>query len=228
MMPGFPIRLLTFVLPAVIAAAAVIAGAVLILALAGGRGAGVFKRQGVAWGLTALMVVAAIGIGSAKALAGSLNPEETPQSAPPAGETVPPGLQQGPGTFPSYVRDGAGVLSDGTERELYERNLRLCENHSAVIGVVTCDYDRDDLYDYAIRRGEAMGLTDYDFIVVLDIRGGVYGMIQGMALVDDFTDDDCARYARDYMEQAFVSGDYDSAVLRLTQALENWYGAYDS
>ena len=38
--------------------------AVVVLALVGGRGASVFKKQGVAWGLTALMIVAAIGIGS--------------------------------------------------------------------------------------------------------------------------------------------------------------------
>lgn len=203
MLPVFPIRLLMLALPAVIAAG--------VLAYAGTRGAGVFKKQGVAWGLTALMVVAAIGIGLAKTSAGN-----TPE----------PDYQQGPGTFPSYVRDDAGVLSNGTERELYERNLRLYENHGVVIGAVTCNYGRDDLYDYALQRAEDMGLGGYDFIVVLDIRGDNYWLIQGYDLLPYFTDEDCSDYVYEYMERDFARGDYNAAVLNLTEALEDWCDDY--
>ena len=179
--------------------------AVAVLAVVGGRGVSVFKKQGVAWGLTALMIVAAIGIGSMKAFAGSRTPEEAPQP---------------------YVRDDAGVLSYNTLTQLAQRNQRLYDKYGVVIGVVTCNYGRDDLYDYALKRAEELELRDYDMLVVLDIRGGVYGMIQGMALVNDFTDDDCARYARDYMERYFAAGDYDSAVRDITEMLELWYGIY--
>ena len=204
-LPVFPIRLLMLALPVAIAA--------VILAFAGGRGVNVLQKQGVAWGLTALMIAAAIGIGFAK--------------APTFDHPIPdPGLLQGPGAFPSYVRDDAGVLSDGTERTLYERNLRLYGDYGVVIGVVTCNYGRDDLYDYALNRAQAMDLGGYDFIVVLDIRGENYWLVQGADLVGDFTDDDCGDYAWNYMEQAFAGGDYDSAVLKLTQALEDWYGRY--
>lgn len=207
MMPVFPIRLLLIVLPVVIA------GVLLIVLTATGRGQKKFGRQAVAWFVTSLMVVAAIGIGYGKAHA-----SKVPEPAP--------GLQQGPGTFPSYVRDGAGVLSDRTERELYDRSLRLYGDYGVVIGVVTCNYGRDDLYDYALDRAGEMGLGGYDFIVVLDIRGDNYWLVQGADLVRYFTDDDCADYAWDYMEQAFAGGDYDSAVLKLTKALEDWYGGY--
>jgi hypothetical protein len=44
--------------------------------------------------------------------------------------------------------------------------------------------------------------------------------------VDRFTDDDCSTYAYSYMEQAFARGDYDSAVLSLTQALAQWYNTH--
>ena len=197
------------IVPLVIAAA--------ILAFAGGRGVSVFKKQGVAWGLTALMIVAAIGIGYAKASVSGPTPEAAPRPTAPVSETVPP---------VNYVRDDAGVLSYNTLTLLDQRNQRLYNKYSVVIGVITCNYGRDDLYDYALRRAEELDLRDYDMLVVLDIKGKTYGMIQGAALVDDFTDDDCDQYARDYMGNAFDSGDYDSAVRDITEMLELWYGIY--
>ena len=215
--PVFPIRLLMIILPVMIA------GVVLIAVSATDKGMKAFGRQGVAWFLTSLMIVAAIGIGYAKA---PVNSNPIPDIAPPSEAPPSDGLQQGPGTFPSYVRDDAGVLSDRTERELYERNLRLYGDYGVAIGVVTCNYGRNDLYNYAMRQAEEMNLGGYDFIVALDIRGDNYWLVQGADLVDDFTDDDCADYAWDYMEQAFAGGDYDSAVLDLTEMLELWYGIY--
>ena len=176
-----------------------------VLAFVGNRGVSVFKKQGVAWGLTALMIVAAIGIGYAKAPVSGPAPEVASQP---------------------YMRDDAGVLSYNTLTQLTQRNQRLYDKYGVVIGVVTCNYGRDDLYNYALKQAEKMDLRDSDFIVVLDIRGGEYGMIQGIDLVDDFTDDDCGRYARDYMMDAFSAGNYDKAVLDITEMLEAWYGVY--
>lgn len=207
LLPVFPIRLLMIVLPVVIAVV------VLMVAAATDQRQKAFGRQGVAWFLTSLMIVAAIGIGYGKAHASSV-PEPAPD------------LQQGPGAFPVYMRDNAGALSNRTAQELYQRNLRLYENHGVVIGVVTCNYGRDDLYNYALKQAEEMNLGDRDFIVVLDIRGDNYWLVQGADLVDDFTDDDCADYAWDYMEDAFAARDYDRAVLDLTEMLELWYGIY--
>ena len=215
LLPIFPIRLLMLVLPVAVAAA--------ILAFAGGRGVSVFKKQGVAWGLTALMVVAAIGIGYGRAHASNAAepaPDFQPGSSP-ALELVPPGEAPQP-----YVRDDVGALSYNTLTLLTQRNQRLYDKYGVIIGVVTCNYGRDDLYNYALKRAEEMDLRDSDFIVVLDISGDNYWLVQGADLVDDFTDDDCSDYAWDYMEDAFAVGDYDSAVLSLTQALEDWYGRY--
>lgn len=211
MMPVFPIRLLMLVLPVVIAGA--------VLALAGGRGVSVLKKQGVAWFLTSLMIVAAIGIGYGKAHASTV-----PEPAP--------GLVQGPGTAPNaaaagyFLLDDAGVLSDDTMASLIARNQRLYERYGVVIGVVTCNYGRDDLGSYVDRRGEEMNLGRRDFIVVLDIKGDNYWLGRGEDLADDFTDDDCSDYAYRYMEDAFASGDYDRAVLDLTEMLQLWYGVY--
>lgn len=174
----------------------------------------IFKTQAGAWLFTIVMVIAAIGIGYAKSPANSPAPE--------------PGLQQGPGQSPSdyYIWDNANVLSDRTLRELDQRNERLWRNHSVVIGVVTCNYGGDDLYDYALQCAEDMGLGGYDFTVVLDISGENYWLVQGDKLTRDFTDGDCSDYAYNYMEASFAKGDYDKAVLSLTEALENWYEDY--
>lgn len=215
--PVFPIRLFMLILPVAVA------GAVLIGIAATDKGMKAFGRQGVAWFLTSLMIVAAVGIGYGKAHASDI-------SVP-----VPePGLVQGPGTAPNaaaagyFERDDAGVLSDDTMAELIARSQVLYEKYGVAIGVVTCNYGRDDLYDYALKQAEDMGLGGYDFIVVLDISGDNYWLVQGADLVDDFTDDDCSDYAYDCMERYFAAGDYDRAVLKLTTALEDWYSNYFS
>ena len=108
MAPVFPIRLLMLVLPVAVAAG--------ILAGMKDRGGNPFKKQGAAWGLTALMIVAAICIGYAKAPVFGPIPD-VPQSTPPIRETIPPGYN--PTTL--YIRDDANVLTDSTENELASR-----------------------------------------------------------------------------------------------------------
>ena len=194
--------------------AAPIAIAAIILAAAGKREAGVLKKQGVAWGLTLLMVIAAIGIGYAKAPANNPAPK--------------PDLPNAPADGLFYVRDDANVLSSQTERELSQRNTRLWNSYQVSIGVVTCNYGRDNLDEYALKCAEEMGLGGYDFIVALDISGDNYWLIQGSDIRRDFTDAQCSDYAYDYMEDYFARGMYDEAVLDLTEMLEAWYGVYYS
>lgn len=206
-------RIALFILP--VAALGILLG---VLVAGVKKGTNIFKLPAVAWMLTGVMVVIAIGIGI-----GKTEGSHVPEPAPTPGS----GLQQGPGSYPSYVRDDASVLSAQTERELAERNQRLWERHSVTVAVITCNYGRDDLGDYAYRQAAAMGLGGYDMIVALDISGDNYWLVQGDDIRRDFTDDDCSNYAYDYMEDYFVRGMYDDAVLELTAALEDWYGSYD-
>lgn len=172
----------------------------------------IFKTQAGAWLFTIVMVTAAIDIGYAKSpLAGTQEPR--------------PDVPNAPASADSYVWDDANVLSGQTERELDERNERLWNTYSVTIGVVTCDNERD-LGDYALACAEKMGLGGYDFLVALDIAGENYWLVQGDDIRRVFTDDDCSDYAYDCMEKHFAAGDYDNAVLSLTDALERWYGDY--
>ncbi|MBD5099196.1 MAG: TPM domain-containing protein [Clostridiales bacterium] len=180
------------------------------------------KKQGVAWFLTIVMIAAAIGIGYNKAHA-----SRTPEPDLPS-QTIPPGYSETipPVSTDSFVWDNARVLSDRTVRALDERNDRLWNNYSVTVGVVTCDYGGDDLYGYALQCAEDMGLGGYDMIVVLDIRGDNYWLLQGDDIREYFSDKTASDYAYDYMEEPFAWGDYDSAVLQLTEMLEAWYGVY--
>lgn len=188
-----------------IALALVAAGAV--------AGKNVFKKQGVAWGLTVLMVFAAVGIGYARSpVVGTPEPRPDVPNAPASGQ--------------SYVWDDAQVLSDREVQVLNDRNDRLWDRYSASIGVVTCNYGGDDLYDYALQCAADMGLGGYDFTVVLDIQGNNYWLLQGNDIRRDFTDNDCSNYAYEYMEYEFAHGFYGEALLSLTEALEVWYGNY--
>lgn len=162
------------------------------------------KKQSVAWIITIALVIAAVGIGCSKGGA-----PKTPQQ-----DAV------------SCVWDDAQVLSDRTVRTLDDRNDRLWNRYSVTIGVVTCNYNRDDLYEYAMEQFEEMGLGSYDMIVVLDIRGDNYWLYTGNDVAWDFSDQDCMDYTYSYMENWFARGNYDNAVLDLTEALEAWYRSY--
>ena len=167
------------------------------------------KKQGVAWLLTIVMIAAAIGIGYARAHASHGN------------GPAQPGL---PGSSDSFVWDDANALSARTIRELDSRNDRLWDRHNVTVAVVTCNNQRD-LGDYAYRQAESMGLGGYDMVVALDIRGDNYWLLLGADVDRDFPYDP-SDYAYEYMEGWFVRGNYDDAVLSLTEALESWYGSY--
>lgn len=201
-----PINPFLLVITAVVIAAGV-------LGFASVKGGGFLKKQGVAWGLTLLMVFAAVGIDYAKA----------PANNYPAPEPDLPGAPNGAASF---VWDDAGVLSSETVRTLDQRNERLWKQYGVSIGVVTCNYGRDDLDQYAMKRAEEMGLGGYDMIVALDISGDNYWLIQGSDISGAFTDQDCSDYAYEYMEYDFARGFYGDGLLSLTEALESWYEDY--
>ena len=165
------------------------------------------KRTGVAVLLTVVMIVAAVVIGLARRPGHNL-----------------PAAESGASTW--YVSDQAGVLSSSVIRQLQENNRTLDSSMGVVIGCITCNYGKNDLYNYAMDQAEKMGLGANDFVVVLDISGENYWLIQGSGLVDLFTDDDCTAYAWEYMEQPFAQGDYSQALLSLSDALTQWYESH--
>lgn len=176
----------------------------------------IFKKQGVAVLLTAVMVAAAVGIGRAKA---PVSPVPGPGTSD-IGQPITPG-----NTAPDVqtVYDEAGVLSRSVENQIEDINSSLLNSYGVMVAVVTVNEDADDLGQFALDYAEEIGLGEYDFIVVLDISGDNYWLVQGAGLVTMFTDQNCSDYAYEYMETDFADGDYGDAALRLTQALADWY-----
>ena len=169
------------------------------------------KKQGTAWVIAGIMIVIAIIIGSGKS--GS---KPSPMPEPPVSSIEPIGDD-------SFVRDLAGVLTAGEKRKLDDRNQKLLDDLNVVVACVTVNYGGRDLGDYALRYAEELNLDLYDFIVVLDISGENYWLLQGAGLLDLFSDSDCEYYANKYMEKDFAKGDYGKALLSLVDALSNWY-----
>lgn len=173
------------------------------------------KKQGVAWVITIVMILIAIAIGSNGG-------DRNHIIDAPIGEVST--------TYPTqeqfcYVFDDAGVLSSDEETKLNDLNRELYDSQGVVVACVTTNYGRSDLYDFALDYADDMGLGAYDFIVVLDISGDNYWLVQGFGLMDSFSDDDCGEYAWNYMEDHFARGEYGDALISLVEALSDWYQA---
>ena len=173
------------------------------------------KKQSTAWILTIVMIVSAVFLGRAHAKdTPTPSPDPAPDSS--ASQTVEDAY---------YVYDGAGVLTGKEIKALSQRNRTLMDDMKVVVACVTANYGKSDLYSYAMDYAAKLDLQQYDFIVVLDISGENYWLIQGSGLTEVFTDDDCADYAATYMEKDFADGRYGDALLSLTKALSDWYYA---
>ena len=179
----------------------------------------ILKKQGVAWVITIVMIVIAIGIGSAKAPTTPSIHDPIQTAAPDV--PIPPNSESASSTL--HVWDDADVLSDSEEVALSQINAKLSKEFGACIACVTTNYGRADLYDFALDYAERLNLSGIDFIVVLDISGENYWLVQGAELVDIFTDEDCGDYAWEYMEDHFARGNYGDALIELTKALYDWY-----
>lgn len=173
------------------------------------------KKTAVAWCLTAVMIVVGIVAGQGNA---SVDPTPDPPSVI---ETIP--MDSAPVIDAFYVWDEADVLSADEVSALSRINEELSDRFGTVVACVTTNYGGDDLCSYALDFAEDVYLQGNDFIVVLDIKGDNYWLLQGAGLVDLFSDEECSSYAYTYLEDDFARGDYGQALIELAEALQQWY-----
>lgn len=139
------------------------------------------------------------------------------------------GLLKAPTRMPpvqtgQWVYDGANVLSAEQEEHLTQGNAQLLSDHGAVIAVATMPKVRGwELLDFCFDLGEKWGLSGSDFILVLDIGGDNYWLVQGGDLVDVFPDELVGQYARQFLENDFAAKNYGAGVVNLFDALSYWY-----
>ncbi len=141
------------------------------------------------------------------------------------------GLYKAPVKLPdvqtgTWVYDGANVLSADVESYLTTGNAQLLEDYGSVVAVATVKNTKGwDMSKFCIKLGDQWGLTGSDFLVVMDIGGDDYWLVQGYDLVNVFSDDQAGEYARKYMENDFAAKDYGAAAESLFDALDTWFGS---
>ena len=124
----------------------------------------------------------------------------------------------------SWVADTANVLSPELETYINQENGKLIERVGAKFAIATVDNAKGwDLSDYAYELAESWSLSGVDMILVLDIDGDNYWMIQGYDLVGSFTDDMVSSYVNRYLEPGFAARDYELGVKTLFDQVRGWY-----
>lgn len=123
-----------------------------------------------------------------------------------------------------WVYDGADVLSSQQEAYLAQTNSTLLSDYGAAIAVATMPNVKGwDLMEFCGALGDAWGLNADSFILVLDIGGDNYWLVQGYDLLDLFTDDMAGQYAWQFLENDFAAKQYGDGVVKLVDALHAWY-----
>lgn len=124
-----------------------------------------------------------------------------------------------------WVYDGADVFSAEEEQYLTQGNAGLLSDHGAVVAIASvADANGWDLWDFCMELADKWGLNGSDMILVLDIGGDNYWLVQGYDLVERFTDDDAYQYTRQFLENDFAAKNYGAGTVKLFDALRAWYG----
>ena len=168
-----------------------------------------FQKTWVAVTITALMIVAAIGIGLAK----PEKPVVTPTT------DLDTGLNTA--EYSRWIWDEAGVLSNATEEQLCLFNANWVARYDSLIAVAAVKSVSGYLDDYAYELGDEIGLSAADAILVMDIGGqDAY-----LAVGPDYpmSDGEISTYMNQYLYDPFMDGDYDKGVLKLFDGINGYY-----
>ncbi|MCI9295442.1 MAG: TPM domain-containing protein [Lawsonibacter sp.] len=117
------------------------------------------QKTWFAWLLTALMIVAAIGIGRVR----GDRPEPLPSGSAALDESL--STQQ----FADYIWDEAGVLSNKNEESICLYNANWAQRYDSIIAVAAVTSVDGDIDEYAYDLGEEIELASADGILVIDV-----------------------------------------------------------
>ncbi len=132
------------------------------------------QKTWVAWLLTAVMIVAAIGIGQVRG--GRREPEPLP-----SGSTA---LDKSLSTagYDKWIWDDANILSASTEKQINLYNANWDYRYNSVVAIVTTD-STSDLEEFAWDQGIDLGLGEGDAILAISARDEDWFLAPG----DDFS-----------------------------------------
>lgn len=123
-----------------------------------------------------------------------------------------------------YYLDGANVLSEATEGEIFFSNQLLEKACGAQIVVVTTDSTRPQaIDDYAYDLFNKWGIGDKDklngFLLVMAIGDEDYYAVCGSSLQPKFSSSSLKQYFDDYLETDFAAGRYDAGAKKFFEAV---------
>ena len=174
-----------------------------------------FQKTWVAWLITALMIVIAIGIGQ---------PEDTPSvSEPlPSGGSTALDTSLSAQQFADYLWDEAGVLSSKQEENICLYNANWAKRYDSIIAVAAVtDTGGMAIDDYAYDLGEEIRLAYADGILVIDVSArDAY-----LAVGPDYplSDGQVTSYMDQSLYEYVQSGRYGEGVLNLFEDLNRYY-----
>lgn len=162
-----------------------------------------FKKKSVAIVVMVVAILAACGIGLAKA---------------PTNTTSTDVIQLDTGLdtsyFRQYIADDANILSTSTEEQLSLYNANWDQMMGGIIGVVTVNGFDGTLDDAAWEGGNALGLGDNDAVLFFDTASGEYTLL-AYGVVYDLLADQPSSFVDNCVYSGAATGNYDEAVLKL-------------
>lgn len=168
-----------------------------------------FQKTGVAWAITALMVVAAVLIGTGK----------EPVRAP---EPTKLDTSLSTGAYEQWVGDFAGVLSDEEIKTICLYNANWDKRYGSIIVVETLeDVPSQGLEDYTYDMAYDFELGPYDgYLAIVPGEDDAY-----LAVGQDYplSDSEVGVYMSQYLYDGVASGDVGQGVLTLFAALNDYY-----
>lgn len=168
-----------------------------------------FQKTWVAWLLTAVMIVTAVGIGALK------GERREPEPLP----TGSAGLDENLSTqsVQKFFWDDADILSSSTERQINLYNANWDFRYNSVVALVTTD-STGNLEEFAWDQGIDLGLGEGDAILAISARDEDWFVAPG----DDFSTILTNRVVSDLED--ILSGDLnDKTVLAFYAALNQVY-----
>lgn len=167
------------------------------------------QKTWVAWLLTAVMIVAAIGIGQVRG--GRREPEPLPSGSTALDESL------STAGYDKWIWDDADILSASTEKQINLYNANWDYRYNSVVAIVTTD-STSDLEEFAWDQGIDLGLGEGDAILAISARDEDWFVAPG----DDFSTILTNRVVSD-LEDILSGKLNDKTVLAFYEALNQVY-----
>ena len=167
------------------------------------------QKTWVAWLLTAVMIVAAIGIGQVRG--GQRDPEPLPSGSTALDESL------STAGYDKWIWDDADILSASTEKQINLYNANWDYRYNSVVAIVTTD-STSDLEEFAWDQGIDLGLGEGDAVLAISVRDEDWFVAPG----DDFSTILTNRVVSD-LEDILSGKLNDKTVLAFYEALNQVY-----